>query len=307
MEIIGTGSCVPSSVVTNAWLAARVNTTDSWIREQLGVEERRTVSAELTSDLAVSAARHALAAADMTPADVRLLVVATQTPDRTAPATASIVQAKLGAWSAVAFDLAAVCSGFVFALTVARRLVDLDGYTTALVIGADTFSRITDYSSRDCVYFGDGAGAVVVRAGTGGHHVLDAQLYGDGHGHEAFTVPPGKGAYRMDARAVYQHATQALPAAITAMLEKQHLCMQDIAWIVPHQASLRVLQEVARKLDYPFEQVLTNMQHYGNTAAATVPMALDQSCRAGKFRPGELVLLAAVGGGWTWGVMLLEW
>lgn len=306
MNIIGTGSCLPEYVLSNAQIAETVPTSAQWVREHLGIDERRIVIGETTADLAAAAARLALADAGLAPEAVDVLIVATTTPARVAPATASAVARQIGAWRAINFDLGAVCAGFVYALGVAAALLTHGKGRYALVIGADAFSLITNWRARDCVYFGDGAGALLLARDAGRHALLDVHLYADARDGDAFRCPVG-GRYTMDAPAVYDKATAVLPQAITAALGRFGLGVADLDWLLPHQASLRVLKKVADELQLPFERVLTNMARYGNTAAAAIPLLLDENARAGRFKGGERLLLATVGAGWAWGTALVEW
>jgi 3-oxoacyl-[acyl-carrier-protein] synthase-3 len=319
--IIATGSYVPERVVTNEELGKTVPTTDQWVRDNLGIHERRVAAAhEATSDLAAAAARQALGRAGIGPEDVDLIIVATATPDRLAPSTACIVQDKIGAYNAAAFDLAAVCSGFLYALTLARPLVESDQYRHVLVIGADTFSRITDWRRRDCVFFGDGAGAVVVSGGTE-PGIIHSRIFADGRGREGFTVPGGgsetpahafgqedtRAYFAMNTREVFEAATTVLPRAIERVLSESQLTLSDVDIIVPHQPGIRILQKTAEVLGVPVSKIAMNMSRYANTAGATIPLLLDEVHTAGRIRNGDLVLMAAVGSGWTWGALVMRW
>jgi 3-oxoacyl-[acyl-carrier-protein] synthase-3 len=307
--IAGTGSYTPSRILTNEDIAARVPTNDQWIFENLGIRERRIAADdELTSDLAVEACRSALASANMSADDVDLLIVATSTPDRTAPSTACLVQAKLGMTNhSPAFDLAAVCTGFLYALTVGANMIASGTYKNALIVGADTFSRITDWSRRDCVFFGDGAGAVVLSHTIDPRALFSSALYADGRGHDAFTVPRGQQHFSMVGREVYETGTQVLPEAITYVLEGNGASLDDVRFLFPHQPSIRILQKTADVLGLPFERVMTNMDRYANTSGATIPLLLDEVHRQGRIAPGDLLAFAAVGSGWTWAAGLLRW
>lgn len=319
--ILATGSYVPERVVTNAELEKAAPTTDKWVRENLGIHERRIAAPnQSTSDLAAAAANRALAKAGMNPGDVDLIIVATATPDRLSPSTACIVQDKIRAYNAAAFDIAAVCSGFLYALTIAQPLVESGQYRNALVIGADTFSRITNWSRRDCVFFGDGAGAVVVTA-TDAPGIIHSRIFADGRGRTAFTVPGGgselpshacaendsRAYFEMNTRAVFDTATTVLPRAIERVLEEAEVPVSNIDLIVPHQPGVRILQKTAELLNIPVEKIAMNMNRYANTAGATIPLLLDEVCVSGQLRNGDLVLMAAVGSGWTWGALLMRW
>lgn len=319
--IMATGSYVPDRVITNAELEGTAPTTDKWVRDNLGILERRVAAPEQsTSDLATAAARSALEQAGITPDDVDLIIVATATPDRLAPSTACIVQDKLGAYNAAAFDIGAVCSGFLYALTVAQPLVECGRYRYALIIGADTFSRITDWTRRDCVFFGDGAGAVVLTAANA-PGIIHSRIFADGRGRAGFTVPGGgseipahtcgpndsRAYFEMNAREVFNAATTVLPRAIERVLAEAGFTMADVDIIVPHQPGIRILHKTAEVLGVPVEKIAMNMSKYANTAGGTVPILLDEVARSGRIRNGDLVLMAAVGSGWTWGALLMRW
>lgn len=319
--IIATGSYVPDRVVTNAELEDVAPTTDNWVRDNLGILERRVAAADQhTSDLATAAARSALDQAGITPGDVDLIIVATATPDRLAPSTACIVQDKLGAYNAAAFDIGAVCSGFLYALTVAQPLVEGGQYRRALIIGADIFSRITDWTRRDCVFFGDGAGAVVL-TGANAPGIIHSRIFADGRGRAGFTVPGGgseipahtcgsndsRAYFEMNGRAVFDTATTVLPRAIESVLAEAGFAIADVDIVVPHQPGIRILRKTAQMLGIPVEKIAMNMSKYANTAGGTVPLLLDEVARSGRIRDGDLVLMAAVGSGWTWGALLMQW
>ncbi len=316
--ITGTGSALPPGVVTNADLEARLDTTDAWIVERTGIRERRIAAQGVrTSDLAVEAATAALAAAGATPADIDLVIVATATPDETFPATATRVQARLGIRRGAAFDVAAVCSGFVYALTVADALLKTGGFSRALVIGAELFSRIIDWEDRTtAVLFADGAGAVVLEARDEpdeGRGLLAARLHADGRQGDLLFVDGGPGTtgtvgkLRMKGREVFRHAVQNLADVTTEVLADAGMAAADIDWIVPHQANVRILEATARKLGLPMSKLVVTVDAHANTSAASVPLALDTAVRDGRIRPGDLLLMEAMGGGFTWGAVLLRY
>jgi 3-oxoacyl-[acyl-carrier-protein] synthase-3 len=319
-RVIGTGSYLPARILTNDDLAARLDTSDSWIVERTGIRERRIAAdGELTSDLAVAAARPALESAGLAAADIDLIVLATATPDRTFPATATAVQAKLGMTRGAAFDVGAVCSGFIYALSVADSMLRSGQAKTALVIGAETFSRILDWEDRStAVLFGDGAGAIVLRAeecvGTPADPgVLGCRLHSDGRHAELLYVDGGPsstgtvGKLRMRGREVFRHAVVNLAAVMGEVLAEAGLTAADVTWLIPHQANLRILEATARKLDLPVERVVVTVDAHANTSAASVPLALDTAVRDGRVRPGDLLLLEAMGGGFTWGAAAIRW
>jgi len=319
-RIIGTGSYLPAQQLGNAELAARVDTSDEWIVERTGIRTRHIAAAgEFTSDLGTAAAQAALASCGLTAADIDLIVVATATPDQTFPACATVIQMKLGMTHGVAFDVAAVCSGFLYALAVADAMLTSGAHKTALVIGAETFSRILDWEDRaTCVLFGDGAGAVVLRAETGtgsnaDHGILATRLHSDGRYNDLLHVDGGPGStgttgkLRMKGREVFRHAVTNLANVMTETLAAAGLAAADVAWVVPHQANLRILEGTARKLGLAIERVVVTVDRHANTSAASVPLALDVAVRDGRIRPGDLLLLEAMGGGFTWGAAAVRW
>jgi 3-oxoacyl-[acyl-carrier-protein] synthase-3 len=316
----GCGAYLPHRVVTNQELAQRVDTSDEWIVERSGIRERRIAAeGELTSDLALNAASAALSAANMTAKDIDLIVLATTTPDETFPATATVVQSRLGMHHGAAFDVQAVCSGFVFALAVADNFVKAGQSRGALVIGAETMSRIIDWQDRTtCVLFGDGAGALVL-APEGGkgtiadRGVLSTHLFSDGRYHDALYVDGGPsstrttGYLRMQGREVFRHAVTNISEAIQTALDANNLKSTDVDWFVPHQANSRILEGTVRKIGLEPEKVVVTLDHHGNTSAASVPLAIAEALADGRIRKGQLVLAEAMGGGFTWGSALIRW
>ncbi|HVW20397.1 MAG TPA: beta-ketoacyl-ACP synthase III [Opitutaceae bacterium] len=327
--ILGTGSYAPERVLTNAELAPTVNSSEEWIRTRSGIHERRIAAPnEATSDLAVMAARRALEDARVAPADVDLLVVATLTPDMPMPATACVIQHKLGLPTATAcFDLNAACSGFVYALDTACALIASGRYHRALVIGAEKLSSIVDWKDRStCVLFGDGAGAVVVgpdpdplargrrgllgtRLGTLGEDVELLWIPGGGAAAPASarTVADGAHFLKMKGKEVFKIAVRAMEEAARDILEQQGVDANQIALVIPHQANLRIIEAIAQYLELPMDRFFVNVDRYGNTSAASIPLALDEARRAGRVRPGDLVLLVAFGAGLTYGSALVRW
>jgi 3-oxoacyl-[acyl-carrier-protein] synthase-3 len=319
-RIIGTGSYLPARILSNVELAATVDSSDEWIVERTGIRQRHIAGeGEFTSDLAAAAAARALAAAGVEAADIGLIIVATATPDQTFPSVATVVQLKLGIPDCVAFDVAAVCSGFLYALTVADSLMRTGGHAHALVIGAETFSRLLDWDDRTtCVLFGDGAGAVVLEAGEGeglasDRGILATRLHADGRYNDLLYVDGGPGStgttgkLRMKGKEVFRHAVTNLAAVMQETLEAAGLRAADVDWVVPHQANLRILEATARKLDLAPEQVIVTVQHHANTSAASVPLALDAAVSDGRIKAGDLLLLEAMGGGFTWGAAAVRW
>ncbi len=317
----GIGHYLPENIVTNADLAKRIDTTDEWIRERSGIT-RRYIAAEgeLTSDLATHAARRALDAAGMAPDDVGLIVVATSTPDETFPASATVVQSKLGcANGSMGFDVQAVCSGFVFALATADNFLKAGQADSALVIGAETFSRILDWEDRStCVLFGDGAGAVVLKAedgkgDTSDRGVLSTHLHSDGTLHDLLYVDGGPsstgkvGYLRMEGREVFRHAVTKMSNVVLEALDATGLKAGEIDWFVPHQANKRIIDGTARKLGVSADRVVVTIDQHANTSAASIPLALSVAVEDGRIKQGDLVLIEAMGGGLTWGSGVVRW
>ena len=318
-RLLGTGSALPRRIVTNADLAQRVDTSDEWIIARTGIRQRHIAEPdETTSTLAIAAARAALADAGVDAPSIGLIVLATATPDNTFPATATKVQAALGCNGGVAFDVAAVCSGFLYALTVADSLLRTGTAKRALVIGAETFSRILDWEDRTtCVLFGDGAGAVVLEApaadaGAGGPGILGSRLHADGAHHDLLYVDGGPsttqtvGHLRMRGPEVFRHAVVNLAAVLREVLEDTGISVSEIDWVVPHQANARILDATAKKLGIAPEKVIVTVHAHANTSAASVPLALDVARKDGRIKPGDLVMLEAMGGGFTWGASLIR-
>lgn len=308
IRIAGTGSCLPERVVGNAAIGSLAGIDPDWPEERLGIRERRIAGrGQETSDLAAAAAAAAIEDAGIDPATIDLLVVATATPDRQAPSTACIVQHKLGLPPLAAFDVAAVCSGFLFGLVVARQFVRTGEARSAVVVGADTFSRITDWRHRDACFFGDGAGAVVVDRSTDADALFVAEVHGHGQGIDHFTVRPGERTFVMDGKGVWQSATEAVPRHIRRVLDRAGLTPDDVDVVVPHQPSIHLLKEIARQSQIDFGRVRTSMDRYANTAGATIPVMLDEARRDGGIAAGDVVLFAAAGAGMTSGAAVYRW
>jgi 3-oxoacyl-[acyl-carrier-protein] synthase-3 len=284
-------------------------TSPEWIVETLGIRERCIAEPEeYTSDLAARAGLNAISSAGLEPNEIDLIIVATSTPDRKAPSSACIAQAKMGIRNGcAAFDVAAVCSGFLYGITIAGQFIQNGTYERVLVIGADTFSKITDWNHRDCVFFGDGAGAVVLERKDRENGLFSSILLADGAGMNHFTVHPGAAYFTMNGKVVYQTATTILPECIRQILCMNRLGLEDVSMIIPHQASAHVLKRTAEVLNVPFSRMQTNLESCANTAGASVPLLLDQVNRRGLIREGNLLLFAAVGAGWTWGACLYRW
>lgn len=320
-RITGTGSYLPPRRVTNAEFAAElarqgIETSDAWIVERTGIRARHFAAPEVSSsDLALHAARHALEAAGRTAADVDLIIVATSTPDMVFPSTACLLQHKLGVVGCPAFDVQAVCSGFVYALSVADAMIKAGSAHCALVVGAEVFSRILDFKDRTtCVLFGDGAGAVVLEA-SDRPGILATELHADGS-HSGVLCTPGTVSggqvlgepfLKMDGQAVFKLAVKVLDEVARAVLEKAGRQDSDIDWLIPHQANIRIMQGTAKKLKLPLDKLVVTVDEHGNTSAASIPLALDHAVRQGRIRRGDTLMLEGVGGGFTWGAVLLDY
>ena len=312
--IKGTGSALPRNRVSNAELASRVDTTDAWITERTGIKFRHIAEAdETTSSLAIEASRRALDAAGMTASDIDLIILATATPDQTFPASATIVQHALGCNGGVAFDVAAVCSGFLYAFSVAESMIRAGSAHNALVIGAETFSRILDWEDRTtCVLFGDGAGAVVLSGEVGIRGALVTKLHADGQHNALLYVDGGPsstgtvGKLRMKGREVFRHAVTNLSNVLHEVLDATELTPADIDWVVPHQANARIIEATAKKLALDPNKVVLTVDQHANTSAASVPLALDVAVRDGRIKKGNIVVLEAMGGGFTWGASIIR-
>ena len=320
-RIAGTGSFLPPDRVTNDDLVARlgrdgIETSDQWIVERTGIHARHFAAADVAcSDIAVEAARRALEAADCDVATIDLIIVATSTPDMVFPSAACIVQQKLGVHGCAAFDVQAVCSGFVYALTVADSMIRTGAATKALVIGSEVFSRILDFKDRTtCVLFGDGAGAVILQA-SDRPGLLASELHADGRHVGLLCVPGtvsggavlGDPVLKMDGPGVFKLAVNVLEKVATSVLEKAGRDASSIDWLIPHQANIRIMQSTARKLKVPLEKLIVTVNEHGNTSAASIPLALDEAVRSGRIKRGDTLMLEGVGGGFTWGAALLDY
>jgi 3-oxoacyl-[acyl-carrier-protein] synthase-3 len=318
--VCGVGACLPPRVITNAEMATIVDTTDEWIVQRTGIRQRHVAGdGETTSTLATRAAEAALANAGLTPADIDLIIVATSSPDYTFPAVATQVQAALGIDHGVAFDLQAVCSGFVFAVATADKFLTSGSHKRALVIGAETFSRLLDWTDRTtCVLFGDGAGAIVLEAAASDGKltspgVISTQLRSDGRHRSKLYVDGGPsttktvGHLRMEGREVFKHAVGMVTDVIKACFDDAGVTAADIDWFVPHQANRRIIDASADKLGLAREKVVVTVDRHGNTSAASIPLALDVAVKDGRIKKGDLVMIEAMGGGFTWGAALIRW
>ena len=313
----GCGSYLPERIVTNAELAERVDTSDEWIQKRTGIRERRIASDdEKTSDLGIKAALKALESARCSASQIDIIVLATATPDVTFPATATKIQSALEISKGAAFDIHAVCTGFIYALNIADNFIRLEQADRVLVIGAETFSRILDWEDRStCVLFGDGAGAVVLAAedNASGRGILSSHLHSDGRYHDMLFVDGGPsstqtvGHLKMVGRDVFRHAITNLASVLEEVLEYNKLKIEDIDWLVPHQANKRILEGTAKKLKIPPEKVVVTVDRHANTSAASIPLALDEAVLDGRIKRGDMVVLEAMGGGFTWGASLICW
>lgn len=315
-RIVGTGSYLPERVLTNHDLAQTIDTSDAWIVERTGIRERHIAAeGEVTSDLALHAARRAIRAAGIDTQEIDLIIVATTTPDLVFPSTACILQSKLGIENgAPAFDIQAVCSGFVYALSVADQFIRSGLNKCALVVGAETLSRITDWSDRsNCILWGDGAGAVIVKR-SDAPGIISTHLHADGSYKDLLKVSGGiscgmtdKTCMQMEGNAVFKVAVNTLDEIVDETLAANNMQKSDVNWLVPHQANIRIIQATARKLGMSMDNVVVTVDGHGNTSAASIPLALDTAVRDGRIKAGEIVLMEAFGGGFTWGSALLEW
>jgi 3-oxoacyl-[acyl-carrier-protein] synthase-3 len=316
-SIIGTGSYLPKKVLTNADLEKMVETSNEWIIDRTGIKERR-VSAdnEATSDLAFEAAKRALESAKIDPRELELIIVGTSSPDMLFPSTSCIVQDKLGAVNAAAFDASAACSGFNFALAAAASFIESGQYNNVLVIGADTLTKYLDWTDRNtCILFGDGAGAVVLKAVTDGSGVIVSDLGAEGSGGKYLIMPGGgsrdpeakKRFIWMDGKEVFKFAVKILPKTVKAVLEKAKLAPSDISLLIPHQANIRIIDFALKNLNLSKDKVYVNLDRYGNTSAASIPIALDEALKEGKIKKGDVVVLAGFGAGLTYGSNIIRW
>jgi len=307
--IKSTGSYVPCKILTNEEVLSNLPTSPQWVFDTLGIRERHIAEPdEYTSDLATRAGLKAIAAAGLEPNDIDLIIVSTATPDRKMPSSACIAQFKMGISNrCAAFDVAAVCAGFIYGITIAGQFIQNGTYERVLVIGADTFSKVTDWNHRDSVVFGDGAGAVILERKERENGLFSSILLAEGEGMNHFTVYPGDAYFTMNGKAVKEKATTAVPECIREVLRINGLGLEDVSMIVPHQATAGVLRRIAEVLNMPYSRIQTNLELYANTAGATVPLLLDQVNRHGLLHAGDLLLLVSIGAGWTWGASLYRW
>jgi 3-oxoacyl-[acyl-carrier-protein] synthase-3 len=314
--VAGCGAYLPDRIVTNDELASRIDTSDEWIAQRTGIHQRHIAAdGELTSDLAIAASRRAMEKAGCDGAAIDIIVLATATPDNTFPATATKVQAALGMNRGAAFDIQAVCTGFIYALAMADNMIRLGQANRALVIGAEVFSRLLDWDDRGtCVLFGDGAGAVVLEAADGAERgVMSTHLFSDGRNYNSLFVDGGPGStgtagyVRMAGKEVYRHAVVRMAESVDQALAVNGLVHGDLDWLVPHQANLRIIESTGKKLEMPMDKVIVTVDRQANTSAATIPLALAEACDDGRIVKGHLVAMTAMGGGFTWGSALVRW
>lgn len=305
VRIVGLGSYHPSRIVSNEEISKTVDTTDEWIFNNLGIKERRiSEQNQLTSDLAYEATKNALHDAKMIAEDLDFIILCTSSPDRISPSTACILQEKLGIINTPCIDINAVCSGFLYGLQIAKGLLVSNTYKRILVVASETYSKITDWSNRNCVFFGDGSGAVILEKDDDNFFELD--LYADGRGKESFTVPIG-GKFSMDGKEVFRNGIEKLPKSIEVLLDRTKINTNQIDFIIPHQPSINILKKTAEIVGVPFHKVITSMGEYANTAGASIPVTLNKVYKEGKLQNGNILLLTSIGSGWVWGSGLIKW
>ncbi len=321
--IAGTGSYLPERILTNAELETMVETNDEWITARTGMRERRIAREdEATSDMAIAAARQAMASAGVEADEIDLVLVATCTPDMAFPSTACLLQAALGVKKALCFDLSAACSGFLYGLETARSMMQSGIYRTVLVVGADKMSAVTDWTDRGtCILFGDGAGAVILKPSATHRGVIATVAGADGSLGDLLMIPGGgsrmpatsesvaahQHTVKMAGNNVFKHAVRCMTESVFAVLEKAGLTAEDVSWVIPHQANMRIIQAISDRIHIPIERFIINLDRYGNTTAATVPVALDEGVKAGRIQRGDVLLMVVFGGGFTWGATVLEY
>jgi 3-oxoacyl-[acyl-carrier-protein] synthase-3 len=305
IKIVGIGSYLPEKIITNSEISSLVETTDEWIQKNLGIKERRISSDdELSSDLAIHSSLNAISDAGLNVSDIDFIIMATSSPDRISPSTACLLQEKIGAFNAACVDINAVCPGFLYGLQIAKGLLSIGQYKNILLVASETYSKITDWEKRDCVFFGDGSGAVVLQSDS--DNICEIDLYADGRGKEAFTVHHGE-YFSMIGREVYENGITKLPKSIIDLLERTNINKDDVNHVIPHQPSINILKKTAEILDVDFSKFGTSMEEYANTAGASIPVTLDKLYKQNKFKTGDLLLLTTIGSGWVWGSGLIKW
>jgi len=305
IKIVGIGSYLPKKILTNSEISSFIETTDEWIQKNLGIKERRISSDdELSSDLAVHSSLNAINDAGLKVDDIDFIIMATSSPDRISPSTACLLQEKIGAFNAACVDINAVCPGFLYGLQIAKGLLSIGQYKNVLLVASETYSKITDWEKRDCVFFGDGSGAVVLQSDS--NNTCEIDLYADGRGKEAFTVHHGE-YFSMIGKEVYENGITKLPKSIIDLLERTNINKDDVNYVIPHQPSINILKKTAEILDVDFSKFGTSMEEYANTAGASIPVTLDKLYKQNKFKTGDLLLLTTIGSGWVWGSGLIKW
>ena len=305
IKIVGIGSYLPNSVLTNNEIAKNVPTSDEWVKSTLGISERRvSEETQLSSDLAVHSSLNAIKDAGLNVGDIDFIIMTTSTPDRISPSTACLLQEKIGAFNAACVDINAVCPGFLYGLQIAKGLLSIGQYKNILLVASETYSKITDWNRRDCVFFGDGSGAVVLQRDTENYCEID--LYADGRGKEAFTVKHGK-KFSMIGKDVYTAGTTKLPQSVIDLLNRTGIDKSQISYVIPHQPSIKILEKTAEILDFDFSKFGLTMDKYANTAGASIPITMDDMYKNNKLNTGDLLLLTTIGSGWVWGSGLIKW
>jgi 3-oxoacyl-[acyl-carrier-protein] synthase-3 len=305
--ILGTGSCLPSKILTNQDIEKNVNTTHDWINTKLGINERRVVENELPSDMGYNAALFALESANLTINDIDLIIVATSSPEQISPSTACIIHNKFNIKKNIpAFDINAVCSGFVYAINLVSPLISFGVYKNVLIIATEAYSKITNWDDQHCVFFGDGAGAIVIGTSTDGWISCESNANGNGTGMTGFKLPIG-GPFVMKGKEVWNQAIKVLPQSIKNILKISNTNINDVDLIIPHQPSINILKIIANELGIPMSKVKTVMDKYANIAGASIPIALDDAVKNGEIKKGDTIVLTAIGSGWTWGSTILKW
>jgi 3-oxoacyl-[acyl-carrier-protein] synthase-3 len=305
IKIVGVGSYVPENIITNVDIEKNVNTDDFWIRENLGIVERRVSdSNQFSSDLAVHSSLLAIQDANLSVNDVDFIIMCTSSPDRISPSTACLLQEKIGAFNAACVDINAVCPGFLYGLQIAKGLLSIPQYKNILLVASETYSKITDWNRRDCVFFGDGSGAVILQKDD--TNLFEIDLYSDGRGKDAFTVHHGQ-KFLMNGREVYNNGISKLPTSIIKLLDRLKLSKDIIDYVIPHQPSINILKKTAEILDIDFSKFVLTMDKYANTAGASIPISLDKLYKENKLKKDNLLLLTTIGSGWVWGSGIIKW
>lgn len=305
--IRGVGTCLPSKVVTNCDIAQRVNTTHEWIYSKLGIKERRVVEDETPTEMGYQAALKALASSNLTIEDIDLIIVATSSPEKTSPSTACTIHNRFNTDKNIpAFDINAVCAGFVYAVNFVAPLISYGVYKNVLIIATEAYSKVTNWDDQHCVFFGDGAGAVVLGQSEQGWMSCESSANGRGTGMTGFNLPTG-GPFIMRGKEVWEQATKVLPQSITSVLKTAGVSIDEVDLIIPHQPSIHILESIAKDLNFPMEKVQTVMDKYANIAGASIPIALDEALRDGKIKQGDLLVLTSIGAGWAWGSTVIKY